>query len=313
MKNQITHTVHAGSWREYNRSLCERGSLIVWIDPACSDLWSPPEPTGRRGRPQRYCDDLVVALLTLKEVFHQKYRQTIGLVASILKLAGIERTLPDYSTLSRRAKTVSVPLKASERTQPVHLLIDSTGVKLAGEGEWKTCLYGTTRYRSWRKLHLVCDRESLEILSMCVSDSSDRDHEHVEELIGAIDRPIDDLAADGAYDKAITYEVLQRRGAWPIIPPWTRAKIWRHGNRSGPPLPRDVNLRYIRRHGRRAWRDFSGYHRRSLVETQMSRIKLIFGDRLTTRRAEAQATQARIRCATLNRMTQLGLPPVAQA
>lgn len=311
MKNQTSHRLHAGSWSEYNRAVCQRGSLTVWIDPHCDDLWKSPEPSGKPGRPPLYGDALIVAMLTLKEVFHQRYRQTVGLVASILRLSGIEQTLPDYSTLSRRAKTVKPALNATRSQEPLHVIIDSTGIKVAGEGEWKRTLYGTTRYRCWRKLHLTCDRETLEILSCTYSDSADRDHEHVEDLLAPIDRPIDDALADGAYDKALTYAALQKRDAWPIIPPWTRAKIWRHGNRSGPPLPRDVNLRYMRGHGRRAWRDFSGYHQRVLVETEMSRLKLIFGDRVCTRRFEAQATQMRIRCAALNAMIQLGRPPKA--
>lgn len=128
------------------------------------------------------------------------------------------------------------------------------------------------------------------------------------ERLAPIAPPVAKLYGDGAYDQWKLYDVLEREEILPVIPPRRRASIKRHGNGAGPPLPRDEALRGIRRLGRKRWKQEIGYHRRSLVETSMSRLKRAFGNRLTNKRFDNQQTEARSRRELLNRFTQLGLP-----
>jgi hypothetical protein len=321
MKNKtMTQRPRAGTWREYNRSLCQRGSITVWIDPKAEELFATPEHDGSRGHPKFYGDGLILALGTLQQVFHLRLRQTIGMIESILALANIEHELPDFTTFWRRRNKLAIGLRRSSpkargsSTAPpsaITVVIDSTGIKVLGQGEWITSRRGLRHYRQWRLLHLALNVETLEILAATDSSYHQRDHQQVDGLLDAIAEPVDTLIADGAYDRCLVYDRCAEQGIWPVIPPSKRARIWRHGNSSGPPHPRDVNLRSMRQQGRAAWRCFSGYHQRVMAETTMHRLKMIFGDRLQSRRQESQRAELLLRCRALNIMTALGLPPRA--
>ena len=158
------------------------------------------------------------------------------------------------------------------------------------------------------KLHLAIDPESHEIRAAMVSEPGVTDAEAVPDLLAQEGGPIEGVEADGAYDRREVYEELQRRGAKAIIPPRRDAKIMRHGNASGPRLARDENLRRIRKIGRAAWKEESGYHRRSLGKTAMFRMKTIFGGGIASRKAGQQAKEVGIRCRALNIMTHQGMP-----
>lgn len=188
--------------------------------------------------------------------------------------------------------------------------MDSTGLKIYGEGEWKVRNHGKSKRRTWRKLHLGVDPNSGEIQAAALTENSISDDMMVESLLQQIEQPIDRFAADGSYDKRKVYNGLNQYApnAKVLIPPRKNAHIWQHGNSRLERLRRDENLRYIRRHGRKDWKQSSGYHVRSLAETAVFRMKIIFGDRLSARLIETQMTQALVRCAALNRMTHLGMP-----
>ena len=141
-----------------------------------------------------------------------------------------------------------------------------------------------------------------------VTEAKVDDAEMVEPLLEPIDQDVASAAADGAYDQRKVYRVLEPRTKTISIPPRSNAKIWKHGNSAGPPLARDENLRAIRRVGRKVWKKEVGYHRRSLAETGMFRMKMIFGSGLASRRLECQVTEGAIRCRALNFMTHLGMP-----
>jgi hypothetical protein len=216
---------------------------------------------------------------------------------------------PDHSTLSRRGKTLKVklPKKVSGH---IDIVMDSTGLKIYGEGEWKVRTHGKSKRRTWRKLHLGVEPESGEIQAAELTEAKISDDAMVAPLLEQIDQPIDALAADGAYDKRKVYAALNKHApnAKALIPPRKNARVWQHANTKAERLKRDENLRYIRKHGRKTWKNDSGYHVRSLAETAMFRMKTIFGDELSARRMETQTTQALIRCAALNTMTHLGMP-----
>ena len=189
------------------------------------------------------------------------------------------------------------------------MVIDSTGLKVFGEGEWKARQYGYTKRRTWRKVHLDLDPTTHEIVVAGASTNDVHDSEMLPPLLALVSEPLAQCTTDGAYDRTRCYEALQARGTSTIvIPPRRDARIWQHGNRAGHAHPRDATLRRIRRIGRAAWKRESGYHQRRLAETGMFRFKTIFGNALTGRSYTAQATEIFIRAAALNRMTHLGMP-----
>jgi hypothetical protein len=208
---------------------------------------------------------------------------------------------------------VKLPKKANGS---LNIVMDSTGLKIYGEGEWKVRMHGASKRRTWRKLHVGANPEDGEIQAVLLTENSVSDAEAVKGLLEQIESPILDFAADGAYDKRKVYDSLNAHSPEVniLIPPRKNAHIWKHGNSKAERHKRDENLRAIRKQGRRAWKQQSGYHVRSSAETAMFRLKTIFGDHLSTRLIETQTTQALIRCAALNQMTHLGMPqsdPVA--
>jgi hypothetical protein len=191
---------------------------------------------------------------------------------------------------------------------PVHLVLDSSGFKVYGAGEGKVRQHGWSKRRTWPKLHLGVDEAMGEIVAAVASEASVTDDEVVPDLVEQVERPIRQVSADGAYDKRKCYETLETTGATVTIPPRRDAKIWQHGNSEGEPWQRDENLRAIRRLGRKRWKQDSGYHRRSLAETAIFRLKTLFGATLRSRNFAQQATELFLRAAALKRLTQLGMP-----
>ncbi|QDV39730.1 IS5 family transposase [Tautonia plasticadhaerens] len=294
------------NWREYNQALVNRGSLTVWVDQEALDAWLYRGPN--RWGAQYICSDAAIrCLLTLRAVSHLPLRATQGMAASIFELMGLDLEVPHYSTLSRRAVELAVGL-ARKSEGPLHLVLDSTGLKVYDEGEWKVRKHGYSKWRTWRKLHLAIEAETHGIQAAMVTEAGVDDAEMVEPLLKPIDREIAAAAGDGAYDKRKVYRVQEHRTGTILIPPRSNARIWKHADASGPPLARDENLRAIRRSGRKAWKRESGYHMRSLAETGVCRMKVIFGDHLASRRPECQVTEGAIRGRALNVMTHLGMP-----
>ena len=213
----------------------------------------------------------------------------------------------EATATGRRAATVRITLP-KKSTGPLHLVLDSTGLKVYGEGEWKVRQHGYSKRRTWLKLHLAVDPRTHEIQAAMVTEPGVTDAETVPALLGQVEDPIESAAGDGMYDRRVVYDALEGRSARAVIPPRRDAKVKRHGNSSGPRLARDENLRRIRRIGRSAWKEESGYHERSLAETAMFRMKTIFGDGVASRCSPQQATEAGVRCRALNIMTHQGMP-----
>src|SRR5438128_2471425 len=296
------------NWKHCNSALVQRGSLTLWVSDDVITAWRNSEKTGKPGKPRTYSDTAVLSMATLKEVYHLPLRATQGLMQSIMKLLGLDLPVIDYSQLSRRCATLEVVLPRRQKNEPLHMVVDSTGVKVFGEGEWKVRQHGYTKRRTWRKLHLGADESSGEIVAAMVTTNDIADSQVLEELLEQVEEEIEQVSGDGAYDKRNCYEAIRKRKAKAAIPPRRDAKIWQHGNSKEERLIRDENLRRIRQVGRKAWKHEVGYHRRSLAETQMYRVKTIFGDRVSARQFAGQATQVLVRCAALNQMTHLGMP-----
>ncbi len=299
---------HIRNWSAYDRALVQRGSLTIWISEEALTTWAYQGPR-QRGAQFDYSDQAIEAVLTLKEVFHLSNREAEGLVRSVFALMQVALAVPDHSTLSRRGRTVQIRLPRRAHG-PLRVVMDSSGLKVYGEGEWKVRQHGWSKRRTWRKMHLSVDAVSGEVQAAMLSTASVSDAEMVEPMLAQIEKPLERVAADGAYDKRPVYASLQARApdAEIVIPPRHNARIWQHGNTHAPPHPRDETLRFIRVHGRQKWKADSDYHQRSLAETAIFRFKTIFGDHLSTRLLATQATQFGARCRALNILTHLGMP-----
>lgn len=296
------------NWPEYDRALVARGGLTLWISESVVTGWRYQGPR-QRGAQTLYSDAAIQAALCLKAVFHLTNRTTEGFVQSVFKQLRLDLPVPDHTTLCKRAQRVPVELPR-QAAGPLDVVLDSTGLKVYGEGEWKVRQHGASKRRTWRKLHLAIDPASGEIQAAMLSDNGVADAQMVGPLLDQIQRPLASTTADGSYDQEAVYADLAQRASQAAvrIPPRRNALIWQHGNSAAAPLPRDQNLRAIRAHGRRAWKQAVNYHQRSLVETSMFRLKTSFGPDLHNRLLPAQATEAGIRCRVLNVWTQLGRP-----
>ncbi len=308
MKTKAKASYRIRNWAEYDAALKQRGSVTFWLSEEVIGQWRLEQKTGRRGASNYYSEVAIATMATVQSLFHLAGRQTEGFVESLFTLMGVDVEVPDHSTLSRRLGKLSVELPVVPKTKAVHVVVDSTGVKVYGEGEWKVRQHKASKRRTWRKLHLGVDEASGEILAAVVSSNDLSDGDALPDILDGIDGEIEQVSADGAYDQRKCYDAIHRRQAKATIPPRKGAKIWQHGNSKAERHNRDENLRRIRKVGRKTWKHESGYHRRSLAETTMFRFKTIFGGKLRSRKFENQAVELFLQCAALNRMIQVGKP-----
>lgn len=302
------------NWTEYNAALKQRGSLTFWFSQEVLDEWVYPELTGAIGAPLTFSDIAIETLVIIKSLYHLGGRQATGFVASVFALMGLELPVPDHSTISRRMRKLQVSLPVVDTAHARHVVVDSTGIKVYGEGEWKVRQHGVSKRRTWLKLHLGVDEKTGEIVAAVVSTNDVTDSQALPDLLEQVTDEIEQVSADGAYDTENSYRTIEKRRAKPVIPPRKNAVIHQHGNCKAPPRTRDQTLRSIRKHGRKIWKQQSGYHRRSISETTMFRHKNAFGGAVRSRSFDNQATELLCQCAILNRMIQLGKPvsvPVA--
>jgi transposase len=207
-----------------------------------------------------------------------------------------------YSTLCRRARRLELSLTAPEKIS--HLVIDSTGLKLYGEGEWKVRTHGADKRRTWRKLHITMDAERWQLTSAIITDKDELGRHVLPPLMKQHRGEVMVVCADGAYDFQDCYRAIKNYEAVPLISPRRDAVV----RGKSPFEDRDKNVREIKKLGRKRWKKESGYHQRSLVETAFLRLKTIFSEKLKARTAERQKIEAELRCLALNRMTKLGMP-----
>ena len=292
------------NWKTYNAALKARGAVTLWLE---RDMQWLAAPSGKRGRQQTFSDAAIQFCLSIKCLFGLALRQTLGLVESLLRLAGLDWPVPDYSTVCRRQKTLQAQITYRPSAEPLQLLVDSTGVKFLGEGEWKRRKHGAEYRREWRKVHLGIDAQTLEIRAVEVTSNAIGDAPMLPELLAQIapDEAVASVTADGAYDTRACRDAIAQRGAVAVIAPRKNARLWR---RSSPGSEsRNEAVRACQRLGHGIWKTWSGYHRRSLVETKMHCFKRL-GERVMARTFERQVTELQVRVALLNRFTLLGTP-----
>lgn len=308
MEQQQKTSYKVRNWREYNESLVRRGDITLWFDEDALASWEHANEEVKRGRPFTYSDTAIECLLTLRELFRLPYRQTEGLGRALVQLLDVKVPIPSFTLLAKRGAKLQISLAVSPSRGPIDLVVDSTGLKVVGEGEWRSAAYQTCRRKTWRKLHLSINAETQEIVAEVLTARGQVDADAVPALLSQVDEPVGKLYGDGAYDRWKVHELLAEAGISPVIPPQRGASIKQHGNSKAKPLARDEALRRIRRKGRSGWKKEIGYHRRSLVETSMYRLKQAFGNRLKNKAFATQQVEARLRCKLLNQFTQLGMP-----
>ena len=295
------------NWAEYDAGLRARGSLTVWFTPEAVERWRA-ETRATPGGQRTYSDLAITTALTLRAVFRLPLRQTEGLVGFILHLLGVELAVPDHSTLCRRAKIVRLPVVPAASAGAIDLLVDSTGVKMCGPGEWLVEKHGTQRRRAWKKLHVGVDAASGWIMAATLTDHDVDDGSPVGPLLDQIDGPLAAFMGDGAYDQAgVTAAVAEHTpDAAVIVPPRSTAVPSAAAETN--PTQRDQHLQSIAEHGRRAWQKASRYNVRALVEASFSRWKRVIGDGSRFRTDDRRTTEITIAVRTLNRMLDLGRP-----
>lgn len=300
------------NWPAYEDSLRKRGDVTVWFDEDAIDTWNAP-PSGLAGGQRKYSDLAIVTVLTLRTVFHLQLRQAEGFVASLIRLMGLPLDTPDHTTLSRRNGKVEVRALAKAHDGPLHLAIDSTGLKMLGDGEWLAHKHKTSnKRRSWRKLHLAIDGAGLIVASELTESGVD-DSSVAAKMVDGLHASIERFAADGAYDTRAMYAAPETAGAPGLnvaIPPKRTAAVERDA--VGAWRQRNEALKRIAQVGRRQWRKESGAHKQARAENGMFRYKRIIGDRLRAKKVDAQAREAMIGVHVLNRMTALGMPESAR-
>jgi hypothetical protein len=220
----------------------------------------------------------------------------------------LDLPIPGYTALCKRAKSLDICITLKKKKGKIDVIVDSTGLKVFGEGEWKTRTHGKSKRRTWRKLHLLIDAETQEIVADVLTENDVHDSEEVSPLLKQVRNKVGRFYGDGAYDPWGVRTTLEEKEIEQVIPPRKDAVIKQHGNSKEPRLERDEAVRGIRKYGRKGWKQRIGYHRRSLVEAAMFRLKTIFGAELKNRLFENQKAEARIRCKILNHFTKLGMP-----
>ncbi len=297
------------NWGEYDQALQNRGSLTVWVTPEAIAAWRAP-PTGQRGRSPLYSNLAIETGHLLRLALGRPWRQTEGLLRSVVTLLGVSLAVPHHTTFSRRSTGLPLTTSLTPSSEPVQVVLDSTGLKIYGAGEWQREKHGERGRRTWRKLHLAVNPDSREIPASELTTKEMGDLSMVGPLLDQIPDAITSVVADGAYDAEPVYRaVTERQPHSPpavIIPP--RVTAVPSPTAETMPSPRDRHLQSIQEKGRRAWQKAVGYGKRSLVETAMFRYKTLIGPMLRSRKFAAQKVEARVACSVINRMTELGMP-----
>jgi hypothetical protein len=295
------------NWHEYDQALRDRGDLTLWISQDALDAWTPPM-TGKRGAQPVYSDAAIETALTLRLLFHLPLRQTEGFLSSLLTLMDVTLPCPDHTTLSRRNASVAIQQQVNRAPQgAIALIVDSSGLKVCGQGEWHAQKHGERKTKCWKKLHIGVDAQG-HIVAATVTDSHAQDPSQVPALLSQVEHRIERFIGDGMYDKEPVYAAVAQHspGARVIIPPRKAAVLSPMATTA--PTQRDQHVLAIENAGRFAWKRTSGYYAQSHAENVFARFKRTFGDRLRAKRDASQEREAALACALLNRMRELGRP-----
>ncbi|MCP4039324.1 MAG: IS5 family transposase, partial [bacterium] len=249
------------NWPEYDRGLIQRGDITVWLSPEAIASWKP-QPNGTRGGQRKYSDLAIETAITLRLVFPLPLRQAEGFLNSLFTMMDTNLPAQDHTTLSRRGENLGIELRRVPTDGPIHLIVDSTGLSVVGQGEWAAAKHGGNGRRGWKKLHLGVTGSGV-IVAQELTDANVDDASTGRELIEAVQDDISSFTADAAYDTIAITGAANALGATVVIPPARAATVSARGRRSD---ARDRTIRSVKRLGRRRWKRESGYHRQGTVE-----------------------------------------------
>ncbi len=305
------------NWREYNQALKQRGNITLWFEEKTLRKWYA-RPTHKPGAQRIYSNRAIEVAGIIRLVFHLPLRQTTGFLFSIAKLMGVDLRIPDFSTLSRRLKQLKVNLQVPSIKRGMHIIIDTTGLSVYGADEFHQTQNGLTRFKGYRKLHIVIN-EHQQILTCELTTKHADDKAQVPKLLRRIKSDYDTIIADGNYDDRKVYAAIKKYKCHKsvknkkveqcniVIPP--RCDAWPRKIKTRLyPKQRSEHVRYRTKHGRMNWQKATGYGERSLVEVTFYRYKKIIGQLMRSIDFKNQKVEAKLACKALNIMTELGMP-----
>ena len=300
------------NWKEYSRSLCRRGRITLWLHDSVLDEWEQASQRGKRVDERTYCESIIQCCLLLKINYGLKLRQSTGFVESLFMLMDKSHLLAwDYTTLCRCQKSLPVDIgNRLARGENLSVGIDSTGLKVYGEGKWKVRKHSYSKRRTWQKLHLCMDLDTQEILWAELTGNDEDDASVGARMLKGKTTHIHRFIADGAYDKFGFREILGS-DVLQIIPPLKNAVIQKGSKKKllhDYLIQRNGVVEAINKHVSKHWKKESGYHRQSLNEVAMFRYKTIFGGELDARTLENQTTEVKLKCMVLNKFIGIGMP-----
>ena len=306
------------NWSEYNKALIERGKITLWVEEGLIESWINPDKNGRRGRSNTYSDKAIKFCLILKYLFRLPYRAAEGWINSLIELMRIDLKSPSYTQMQRRSKKLNVKLsRMPEPKGNLDIVVDSTGLKVYGEGEWKVRQHGVGKRRTWKKLHITMDPLDHEIVSWKLTENDKSDDQVFPDLLKNIEEDVITSFGDGAYDKKPCYDACHEKGTSLITPPRKDAILQKEKKIELSMVPRDRAIERIKslekklgsiEEARKQWKIEADYHTRSVAETAMFRFKTICGENLSSRTAENQRTEVALKINILNQFTKLGMP-----
>lgn len=308
---QQKKTYRIKNWSQYNKALIRRGSITIWFEKEALKKWTSYEATGQAGRPETYSSDAILMLLVLRERFGLTLRALQGFVSSVFAAMGLNLPVPCYTQICKRAKALHKRIKRLKSQGVKHIIFDSTGLKVYGEGEWKVRIHGKSKRRTWRKFHIGIDAETQDIVACELTERDEGDAETAVRMMKDLPGRIKSVRGDGAYDSGELRKEVHGRGGRTIVPPPRHARYKRA--KEGWERERDAVLAEIEglgggEEGRKRWKILSGYHKRSLAETGMFRVKKMIGGGLKARNLGSQQTEAICKCLVINKINKLGLP-----
>lgn len=310
---QTESTYRIRNWSEYNRALIQRGNISIWIDEIAIKNWFSSYHTCRAGRPATYSDEAILMMLIIREVYRCSLRSLQGFVHSIFRKLSLDLPVPSYSQISRRAQSLHKKINrliAGKRAR--HIIFDSTGLKVHGEGEWKVKIHGKSKRRTWRKFHIGIDANTQDILCCELTGNNKGDAETAEEMLDKLPCSVKSARGDGAYDTSRFRAKVHDKGGTCIVPP-SKDATYKGTEEKSWVKERDDAIAAIHGFGgddlgRKFWKICSGYYTRSLVETAMFRVKKLFGEGLKARLLGAQKTEIICKCLVVNKINKLGMP-----
>lgn len=310
MKKKLTYRIR--NWSQYNKALVQRGSITLWFSTKALDGWQENKQTGKKGRPKLYSNEAILCALMIRAVYHLPLRALRGFLLSLAALMSLELPIPCYTSICRRAKSLSSTLKKLSCKRPTDIVFDSSGVKVYGEGEWRVRQHGKSKRRTWRKIHLAICPDSHEILLSELTENNKADDFVAKQMVPKLPKSVKKTYGDGAYDRQDFYRSCHAKDILALVPPRKGGKLSDQTKKPWMEMRNDA-LRAIKGLGedemaRSLWKKLCGYHKRSLAETAMYRFKQAFGGSFRSRKLAYQRTELYAKSLVMNQMTKLGMP-----